>query len=117
MFLMKRNHAQGFKLLTSTDASTTKKDHTFLFGDMVGYYGDSTGNFPTEQGRWQLSFRDAQATVLPLERKGSAIEMQPVIFTIQKTQPAILPSERNGQRFSPRELRTPTDRQCWPPSS
>ncbi|EAW61838.1 hCG2045129 [Homo sapiens] len=43
-----------------------------------------------------------QATVLPLERKASPIEMQPVIFTIQKTHPIILPSERNGQQFSHR---------------
>lgn len=29
--------------------------------------------------------RYVQATVLPLERKGSLIEMQPVIFTVQNT--------------------------------
>ena len=59
---------------------------------------------------WQSSYRVrqmaiflqryVQATVLPLERKGSLIEMQPVIFTIQKTHWIILSSEKNGQQFS-----------------
>lgn len=99
-----QNHAWGFKLLASADISSmeTCSWHAFLFGNMV----DNVPRMGTQlaiflqRGRWQFSFRGMQAIVLPLEREDSAIEMQPVIFTTQKTHPTILPNERNGQQFS-----------------
>lgn len=91
-----QNHAQGFKSPTSADIFSMQKHswRAFQFGDMVD-------NFPIMGTQLAIFLqRYTQATVLPLERKGSPIEMQPVISPLQKTHSVILSSERNSQQFS-----------------